>query len=247
MASGLRSTLRLNVATDLTIVVADVTRMAAIRSGLLLTGRVVQFTNFNLSPALEAIRTQEPKVVAIDALLIQTQQGLGFLKRVEGLVKAGCAVRLITHGNGKWNTSAHEAQPTNVEAPNGRASATTLRSAILAAPLTGTNTRRAPRFPMLDALNADVEGGHASLVNISVLGAQVVSQPVLRPGQTVKIALPDDAELLHLTAHVAWSEFQQTKQGLHVYRAGIAFTDAAQETLDDYRRRYGAEKPLPSF
>jgi hypothetical protein len=80
-----------------------------------------------------------------------------------------------------------------------------------------------------------------------VLGAQVVSQPVLRPGQTVKIALPDDAELLHLTAHVAWSEFQQTKQGLHVYRAGIAFTDAAQETLDDYRRRYGAEKPLPSF
>jgi hypothetical protein len=143
--------------------------------------------------------------VAIDALLIQTQQGLGFLKRVEGLVKAGCTVRLIAHGNGKWTTSAHEAQPTNGEAPIGRASAATLRSAILAAPLTGTNTRRAPRFPMLDALNADVEGGHASLVNISVLGAQVVSQPVLRPGQTVKIALPDDAELLHLTAHVAWS------------------------------------------
>ncbi len=64
--------------------------------------------------------------MAIDALLIQTQQGLGFLKRVEGLVKAGCAVRLIAHGNGKWTTSAHEAQPTNVEAPIGRASATTL-------------------------------------------------------------------------------------------------------------------------
>ena len=49
------------------------------------------------------------------------------------------------------------------------------------------------------------------------------------------------------TAHVAWSTFQQTKLGTTVYRAGVAFTDAAQETLDDYCRRYGAENPLPSF
>ena len=237
---------QVNVASDLTIVVADVTRMAAIRSGLLLTGRIVQFTNFNLSPALEAIRTQEPRVVAIDALLIQTQQGLSFIKRVESLAMPGCAIRLITHGNGKWTTSAREAQPPSGEAPIGRASATPIHPAV-SAPQTGTNTRRAPRFPMLDALNAAVEGGHANLVNISVLGAQLVSEPVLRPGQTVKIALPDANEMLHLTAHVAWSTFQQTKQGTPVYRAGIAFTDAAQETLDDYCRRYGAERPLPSF
>ena len=74
-----------------------------------------------------------------------------------------------------------------------------------------------------------------------------IEQPVLRPGQTVKIALPDKDEMLRLTAHVAWSMFQQTKQGTTVYRAGVAFTDAAQETLDDYCRRYGAENPLPSF
>jgi len=80
-----------------------------------------------------------------------------------------------------------------------------------------------------------------------VLGAQIVSQPVLRPGQTVKIALPDANETLRLTAHVAWSSFQQTQQWGTIYRAGIAFTDAAQETLDDYCRRYGAENPLPSF
>jgi hypothetical protein len=234
------------VPSDLTIVVADVTRMAAIRSGLLLTGRIEQFTNFNLSPALEAIRSHEPRVIAIDALMIQTQQGLSFIKRVESLAMPGCTIRLITHGNGKWTSSEREA-PT----PNGGAGAARVPgspvTAAVAAPKTGTNTRRAPRFPMLDSLNAAVEGGEANLVNISVLGAQVVSQPVLRPGQTVKIALPDAAEMLHLTAHVAWSMFQQTKQGTCVYRAGIAFTDAAQETLDDYCRRYGAERPLPSF
>jgi hypothetical protein len=74
-----------------------------------------------------------------------------------------------------------------------------------------------------------------------------VSRPVLRPGQTVKIALPDAEETLRLTAHVAWSTFQQTNQGTAVYRAGIAFTDATTDALEDYCRRYGAEHPLPSF
>jgi hypothetical protein len=232
---------------DLTIVIADVTRMAAIRSGLPLSGRVVHFTNFNLSSALEAIKTDEPRIVAIDALLVQTQQGLGFMKHVESLAKAACAIRLIVRGNRTWTTTEHDARPPTDEAAIGRASATPCRPAVVAAAKTGVNTRRAPRFPMLDSLNAGVEGGQASLVNISVLGAQVVSQPVLRPGQTVKIALPDQNEMLRLTAHVAWSTFQQTKQGTAVYRAGVAFTDAAQETLDDYCRRYGADNPLPSF
>jgi PilZ domain-containing protein len=232
---------------DLTILVADVTRMAAIRAGLLLTGRVVQFTNFNLSTALAAIQTDEPCVVAIDALLVQTQQGLGFIKRVESLAKAGFAIRLVVRGNRAWTTTEHDVRPSTDETPIARASVPPSRPAAVAAAKTGTNTRRAPRFPMLDALNAAVEGGQASLVNISVLGAQVMSQPVLRPGQTVKIALPDNNQMLHLTAHVAWSMFQQTKQGTVAYRAGVAFTDAAQETLDDYCRRYGGQTALPSF
>jgi hypothetical protein len=228
---------------DLTIVIADVTRMAAIRSGLLLTGRVVQFTNFNLSSALEAVKTDEPRMVAIDALMVQTQQGLAFIKHVESL---GCAIGLIVRGTKTWTITERDAQPPADVAPIGRVPAPPGRSAVVAAK-TGVNTRRAPRFPMLSTLNAGVEGGQASLVNISVLGAQVVSLPVLRPGQTVKIALPDQNEMLRLTAHVAWSMFQQTKQGTMVYRAGVSFTDAAQETLDDYCRRYGAENPLPTY
>ena len=109
MASELRPFLRI-MPSDLTIVVADVTRMAAIRSGLLLPGRVVQFTNFNLSSALEAIKSDEPRVVAIDALMIQTQQGLGFIKRVESLAKAGCAIRLIVRGTRAWTTTEHDVQ-----------------------------------------------------------------------------------------------------------------------------------------
>jgi hypothetical protein len=235
------------MAADLTIVIADVTRMAAIRSGLPFSGRVLQFTNANLGSALEAIQQHAPKVVAIDAVLVQTQQGLGFVKRVENMALQGSTIRLIVHGNGAWTTTAREVQPSNDEAPIVRAAARSVHPVVVAAPKGGANTRRAPRFPLLDSLDASVEGGQASLVNISVLGAQLVSRPVLRPGQTVKIALPDAEETLRLTAHVAWSTFQQTNQGTAVYRAGIAFTDATTDALEDYCRRYGAEHPLPSF
>jgi hypothetical protein len=45
---------------DLTIVVADVTRMGAIRSGLKISGRVAYFASSSLGSALEAIQTHGP-------------------------------------------------------------------------------------------------------------------------------------------------------------------------------------------
>ena len=70
---------------------------------------------------------------------------------------------------------------------------------------------------------------------------------MLRPGQTVKIALPDAADTLRLTAHIAWSTFEQNKQGAAVYRAGMSFTDAAQGLLEQYCRSHGGGTPLPSY
>jgi hypothetical protein len=241
---------------DLTVVIADVTRKAALASGFRLAGRILQFTNRDLSSALEAIRTHEPRMVAIDTVVAPTQQGQGFIKRIENLAVPGCAIRLIVRTEGVWTTAPLELPSPNAgassapiapSAPSASASPSPLRSAIVAAPQAGANTRRAPRFPILDALGAEVEGGQANLINISVLGAQVVSHPVLRPGQTVKIALPDADEVLRFTASVAWSTFEQTNHGAAVYRAGVAFNDATKEALEEYCRCYGAENPLPSY
>jgi hypothetical protein len=235
--------------TDLTIVVADVTRTAAIRSGLRLPGRVTHFNNTNLATPLEAIRTQQPTVVAIDALLVQTQQGLGFIKRIESLAIPGCTIQLVIRANGAWTTTVHDSMPATEAASTAIAqtSSSPLRAALVAPPVVGTNTRRAPRFATASELDVAVEGGQASLIDISVLGAKVFSQSALRPGQTVKIGLPDLAETLRLTANVAWSTFIQTKQGTARYSAGIAFTDGTTEMLQNYCQRYGTSTPLPSF
>ena len=73
----------------------------------------------------------------------------------------------------------------------------------------------------------------------------LVSTPVLRPNQTIKVALPDTPESLLVTAHVCWALFEQPEDAPEpYYRAGMEFTEAAQQALEDYCRRHCAEDPL---
>jgi hypothetical protein len=214
---------------DLSIVIADATRMSEVSKGLQLPGRALLFTADNLGSALESIRTQQPKLVAVDVVFAQTPSGTAFVDRVEKLAISGADIRLVAHLEGRW-TTMHRA----------------VRSAVIDTQKVGLSTRRAPRFLVRDPLKAVVEGGTASLVDISILGAQVVSQPVLRPNQKIKLALPDTSDVLRLTAQVAWSMYQKPKPEMDAYyRAGIEFTDAAQQMLEDYRRRHCAENPIP--
>ena len=47
-------------------------------------------------------------------------------------------------------------------------------------------------------------------------------------------------------AHVAWSRFEKPMLVTDAhYRAGIEFAGAAQQALENYRRRHCAEEPIP--
>lgn len=226
--------------------------MPLIQSASLFSGRVIRFTDNKLAAAFESIQLNHPRLVAIEAPLAQTPQGQAFVERVEKLGVRGSTIQLIIQTNGRWATTPYGGQP---EAAAGGANASANRkAAVVSAPATisvpakGANTRRAHRFKVLDSLNAVVENRQANLVNISILGAQVVSQPALRPNDNVKILLPDDSQTVRVTAHVAWSTFEQARMGTDTYyRAGMEFTDAAKEILEDYCRRHCEGLPLPSY
>lgn len=238
---------------DISIVVADAARMSAIRDGMHMPGRAMHFTIGNLASAMESIRAHQPKLVAVDALFAQTPPGVAFVDRVEKLAIADGDIRLIARLEGRWVTTPRGsgtgkvvASELAVAAASAPAVVRASAPAVVAAQMVALNTRRAPRFLLRDSLDAVVENGSASLVDISVLGAQVVSQPVLRPNQKIKIALPDTGDMLHVAAHVAWSTFEKPKLVTDAhYRAGIEFTGAAREALEDYRRRHCAEEPIP--
>jgi hypothetical protein len=238
------------MASDITVVVADAAQTLAIRAGLSLSGRVTCFTVGNLFAAHESIQMHHPKLIAVEAVFAQTPPGQEFLARIERLAIRGSAIQLVERTNGKWATTPYIGQFATSESRDVTAAVSTERPprGAAAAQTKGANTRRASRFQILESLNAVVENGQATLVNISILGAQVVSTPSLKPTQKVRVVLPDVDETLRLTAHVAWATFEQPQPGAAPhYRAGMEFTDAAQEILEDYCRRHCSQDPLPSY
>jgi hypothetical protein len=236
---------------EVCVVVADPTRMPAIRLGMLLRGRAQYFTTANLAAAVECARNHEAKLVAVDALWAQSALGLSFIERIEKLAIAGGEVRLIARLEGRWVTVARDPSSIAVN-PSAQVPAAKPASSMVMAPsrtvvaaqMVVASTRRAPRFEVRDPVDAVVESGSATLVDISVLGAQVVSAPVLRPNQKIKVALPDTGDMLHVMAHVKWSNFEPSASAAH-YRAGLEFSGAAQQALEDYRLRHCAADPIP--
>jgi hypothetical protein len=245
---------------DVSVVVADLTRLQAIRDGLRPPGRVMHFTSGTLAGAMESIRAYQPRLIAIDALFAQTPSGAAFVDRIEAMPGGGRAIQLIVQRDGRWVTVQRDgvmsvtapeppigapSQPAIV-APSQEPVASLSNPIAAAAQVAALNTRRAPRFLVRDPVDAVVESGRAAIVDLSVLGAQIVSQPTLRPNQKIKVELPDTDDVLNLVAQVAWSTFEQSKSGAELhYRAGIEFAGAAQQTLEDYCRRHCGEQPIP--
>lgn len=238
------------MASDITVVVATTARAPLIQAAAVFSGRVIRFTDNKLTAAFESIQLNHPKLVAIEAPFAQTPQGQAFIERVEKLGVRGLTIQLVVQANGRWTATPYGGETAAPAAakPGPEKSVVTVAAGISAPPAKGANTRRAQRFKVLESLDAVVENRQANLVNISILGAQVVSQPALRPNDNVKIALPDANDTLRLTAHVAWATFEQApKTNETYYRAGMAFTDAAKEILEDYCRRHCDKLPLPCY
>jgi len=234
------------MASDISIVIADPGSMGAIRDTASLPGRMMPFPAASLGSAMESVRAYRPKVVAVDAALAQTPSGIAFLDRVEQLNIAKSILLLVEH-DGRWMTTPRNAgaQPPASGARGANGQPAKPAAVVAPAPRAEVvSTRRVPRFLVRDSLDVVVESGCAHLVDLSVLGAQLVSLPVLRPGQKLKVALPDTDDMLNVVAQVAWSLFEKPQiQAEPHYRVGLEFTDAAQVALEQYRRRHCGDKP----
>jgi len=234
---------------DQCAVIADASRMAAIKTGVQLPGRVMYFTSGNTGAAIQSIRAYRPNLVAIDVVFAETPAGSAFADSIEQ-IGSSIAVRIIVRQDGKWATAPRQkstpsepiaATQSTVVAPQPE-----IVAAVPVVDIPPANTRRAPRFKVRSPLEAFVEGGRATLVNLSSHGAQIISVPSLRPNQKIKVGLADSDDTLNLIAVIAWSSFEMTASAPEpFYRVGLEFDSAAQKTIDAYRRRYCADQPLP--
>jgi PilZ domain-containing protein len=238
------------------VIVADAQRMTAVGGSITLPGRVLRFTSGNLASALEGIRASKAGLLAVDGAFAATPEGQAFVDRVQKLQLPGLEIRLITRSGGAWGTSPLGAPSVPAATAPARTSAAggtgTSGTSVAAAPpaidvkASGLNTRRTPRFIVLDPLDATIDSGTAGLIDVSVMGAQLLSKVPLRPTQVVKIGLPDTAAAVRVTARVAWALFERPAHSPDAYyRAGVEFTDGVRPTLEQYCKRHCAEDPTP--
>jgi hypothetical protein len=223
------------MANDVTVIIADADKIAAVRAARPIAGSVLYFSDANLASALETIRTQSPRLVAVESQFAESGAGKAFVDRLRALTQ-DAEIQLLKKNDGGWTTSG-----------NGDAEGAPEAAAAAAeGELAGLNTRRAPRYLVVEPADAAVDGTTINIVDVSVLGAQVISELVMRPKQRVKITIQEGDAGIRVAGRVAWSVFEKMRDHpLPRYRVGMEFDDGTKQALEEFLKKHCADTPLP--
>jgi PilZ domain-containing protein len=98
-----------------------------------------------------------------------------------------------------------------------------------------TAQRKARRVKMLDGTVIIIDNMDGTLVDLSSLGAQVVSSSAIKPNSAVRLILPTEAGGITCEARVVWVNVERnTGSRSPIYRAGMQFTDVKTGELDGF-------------
>jgi hypothetical protein len=211
-----------------TVLIASPEHLAALKERDDMVGATT-FSDTEALRALDLITRQRPNIVALERLFAATSRGTALINRIKADPSlSGCEIRIIAHDSDYPRTPPRR----NEAVSGGGTSAAAVAEAPrpVAAPLDQRGTRRAPRFRMVDGVEVQIDGNPAVLIDLSVVGAQVVSSTILKPNQRIRVTLPNGAPPVRVSAAVAWASFEIPKGGVR-YRAGVEFFDADPKVL----------------
>jgi hypothetical protein len=203
-----------------TVLIAAPERLAALQKHTTLTEAEV-FADTDVLKALDTIARRRPQLVVLEQRFSASSRGTAFINRMKAdPALASCEIRIVaadgTVGGGPAPPQAATVAPAAAIPPAARANR--------------TGVRRAERLVVTRNVEVLIDGNPATLVNISVVGAQVLSPLSLRPNQRVRMSLVDEARPIRFNGVVAWAAFEMPKEGPR-YRAGVSFYDAAPDMV----------------
>jgi len=204
---------------------------------------ILAFTDTDALRALDVITKRKPAVIALERMFASTPRGAALINRIKAdpsLVES--EIRVVSPDSDPTRISAKRPAPAPAPAHGGGAATATAPTEVAprAQPLDHYGTRRAPRFKVAGAVDVLVDGNTATLVDVSTVGAQVLTPTVLKPNQRIRMALPEDNGAIRFNAAVAWAKFEIPPQSGPRYRAGIEFIDANADALDAYCTKHKA-------
>jgi hypothetical protein len=182
-------------------------------------GEVLTFTDTDALLALQTIMQRRPQLVALERLFAVTPRGAALINRIKadpGLRQA--EIRVVSH-----NSDYTRVVP---------------RPAPATAALDQRGTRRAPRFKIAENVEVLLDGKAGLLLDLSSVGAQVLSRVSVKPNQRIAMALLDEASNVRFNASVAWTSFEMPSSGAPRFRAGMNFEDADPAAVDAFCERH---------
>jgi hypothetical protein len=221
--------------------------MPALQGHVKVDGEIVTFADTEPIQALQMIMDQRPGLVVLERLFAATPRGAALINRIKSdPALAHAEVRVMSHTGDytrqvvKPSVSAPPAGPPAASVTSAAPQASGAPAATADAPrLDFTGTRRAPRFRVRAGVELQLDGNPAAVIDLSTVGAQVISPTVLRPNQKVRIIIPNDDLQMRFRGAIAWAKFELPKAPVKApqYRAGVEFTDADAKAIDDFTGR----------
>jgi PilZ domain-containing protein len=167
---------------------------------------MLSFAETEVARALDVIEQRRPRLVIVNQVFAATSPGIALIDRIK-----------------------HDSalQPCEVR---------TVAFGEAPGPLDMSGTRRAPRFQMAGPINVDIDGKSATLVNVSLVGAQVLSPTILKPKQRLRFTVVDEGRAIRIQCLVVNVAVEIVK-GAPRYRAGIDFSNADPAALQGFIER----------
>ena len=231
-----------------TVLIGREGALARLRTQLATETDVKMFTDRQVREAVEFIATAHPAIVALDEEFAASARGEALVGRItDDPALTACDVRVLSLEPRAVTAGQSRAAGnglTMVPSAPGDTSAATTTTTTTAAVVTPTpvldqrGTRRAPRIRLASGIPVTVDGNAAELVDLSAVGAQVVSTIILRPNQRVRLALPEGKRSLRCAGWVVWATFEMPQGQQPRYRAGLKLTGIEGESLQSFAERH---------
>jgi len=228
------------------VVIAATNLMPALQERLANEGELLGFADTEPIQALQAILEHRPSLIVLERLFAATPRGAALINRIKTDPQLSNAeVRVMSH-TGDYTRQV--AKPQKVEAPEGTpaphgapqaatAAAAPSATVVEAAPrpLDWHGTRRAQRYRVRQGVEIQIDGNPVTVVDLSIVGVQVLSGTILRPNQKVRISIPNDEFVMRFRGAIAWAKFELPKPtDAPRYRAGLEFSDADADALEEF-------------
>jgi hypothetical protein len=234
------------------VIIGAANLLPALRERLVDEGELLSFADTEPIPALQAILEQRPQLIVLERLFAATPRGAALINRIRTDPEIGRSeLRVMSHTDDDDNVAAGAPGVGVIEEPE--IPPLLIEQDFAAVPIAATpvsspaneidwhGTRRAARYRLHSGMEIHVDGNPVVIVDMSAVGAQVISVTILRPNQRVRISVPTDDFVMRFRGTVAWAKFELRKAPQPpLYRAGIEFVDADRAAMESYCLRHKA-------